>query len=108
LLRSVREQSGLSLFDAASRAGLDIEELADLERGDTEVNLDLPVGTAISWISAVSADGDLALTALRRSLNVARNDNLSLAAGSLDRPKTIDEYVEEVASALDPVERESQ
>ena len=107
LLRSVREQSGLSPSEAATRAGFDIEELVGLESGDTEVNLDLPVGKTVSWIGSVSVDGNLALAALRRSLDVARNDNLSLAAGSLDRPKTIDEYVHEVASELDPVERDS-
>jgi hypothetical protein len=108
LLRSVREQSGLSLVDAATRAGFDSKDLAGLERGDTEVNLDLPVERVLSWIGAVTVDGDLALAALRRSLDVARNDSLSLAAGSPDRPKTIDAYVKEVASGLEAVERDSQ
>jgi DNA-binding XRE family transcriptional regulator len=100
LLRTVREQNGLSTVEVASRAELPEETVRALETGEVAVDLRLPVATVVSWIRSVEADRSSVIAALRRSLRIGWAGDLTLVAGLPDRPESVDDYVNQVIQAL--------
>jgi DNA-binding XRE family transcriptional regulator len=100
LLRNVRERSSMSLADVAAQAELTEEAVQELEAGDTEINLHLPVDTAVAWIRALPVDRSTALASLRRSLQVGWTGELAPAAGASDRPINVDDYLQRVEAKL--------
>jgi DNA-binding XRE family transcriptional regulator len=100
LLRNVRERSSMSLADVAAQAELTEEAVQELEAGDTEINLLLPVDTAVAWIRALPIDRRTALASLRRSLQVGWTGELAPAAGASDRPVNVDDYLKRVEAKL--------
>jgi len=108
LLRSIREEQGLSLPALASQSGIKEQDLRDLERGVKPVNRDhLPPATAANWIRPLHPPRDTVVTALRRSLALAATDLPVLAAGAPDGPVRTDaDYITMVLVALDQPEKE--
>jgi DNA-binding XRE family transcriptional regulator len=100
LLRNVRERSSMSLADVAAQAELTEEAVQELEAGDAEINLLLPVDTAVAWIRALPIDRRTALASLRRSLQVGWTGELAPAAGASDRPVNVDDYLKRVEAKL--------
>ena len=101
LLRTVREQNGLSTVEVASRAELPEETVRALETGEVAVDLRLAVATVVSWIRSVEADRSNVIAALRRSLRIGWAGDVTLVAGPPDRPESVDDYVNQVIQALD-------
>lgn len=101
LLRTVREQTSKSLTDVATEAHLTEKAIQELETGDTQVNLHLPVRTVAAWIRALPVDRGAALRSLRRSLQAGWTDELAPAAGTSDRPTNVDDYIAKVETELD-------
>jgi hypothetical protein len=100
LLHNVREQSSMSLTDVAAQAKLPEKAIQELEAGDREINLHLPVVTTVAWIRSLPVDQTTALASLRRSLQVGWTGELAPAAGASDRPVNVDEYVQQVEMKL--------
>ena len=100
LLRNVRERSSMSLADVAAQAELPDKVVQELEAGDMEINLHLPVDTTVAWIRALPVDRTTALASLRRSLQVGWTGELAPAAGLSDRPVSVDQYLEQVETKL--------
>lgn len=101
LLRTVREQTSKSLADVAAEAHLPEKAIQQLETGDREVNLHLPVSTVAAWIRALPVDRGTALRSLRRSLEAGWTGELAPAAGTSDSPANVDDYIEQVETELD-------
>jgi DNA-binding XRE family transcriptional regulator len=101
LLRNVREHSSMSLADVAAQAELTEKAVQELEAGDTEINLHLPVDTTVAWIRSLPVDRTTALASLRRSLQVGWTGELAPAAGLSDRPVSVDQYLQQVQTKLD-------
>jgi hypothetical protein len=101
LLRTVREQTSKSLAEVATGAHLTEKAIQELETGDTEVNLHLPVRTVAAWIRALPVERGAALRSLRRSLEAGRTGELAPAGGTSDRPTNVDDYIAKVESELD-------
>ena len=101
LLRTVREQTSKSLADVAAEAHLPEKAIQQLETGDREVNLHLPVRTVAAWIRALPVDRGTALRSLRRSLEAGWAGELAPAAGTSDSPANVDDYIEQVETELD-------
>ena len=106
LLRSARENTGLTIADVAERAGLPEEKLRALENGDVSVDRGLAVDTTVAWIRAVPADRSKVLAALRRSLQTGWAGDPALVAGLTDRPVSVDDYLTRVAAELDLKDRD--
>lgn len=101
LLRTVREQNGLSTVEVASRAELPEETIRALETGEVSVDLRLAIRTVVSWIRSVEADRSSVIAALRRSLRIGWAGDITLVAGLPDRPESVEDYVNQVIQALD-------
>ncbi len=101
LLRTVREQTSKSLADVAAEVHLPEKAIQQLETGDREVNLHLPVKTVAAWIRALPVDRGTALHSLRRSLEAGWTGELAPAAGTSDSPANVDDYIEQVKTELD-------
>jgi transcriptional regulator with XRE-family HTH domain len=106
LLRNVRERNVMSWADVAARANLSETEVEELESGDMEINLHLPVDITVAWIRALQVEGPTALAALRRSLEVGWTGELALAAGDAGRPVNIEQYMDEAQTKLASVDEE--
>ena len=100
LLRNVRERTSMSLADVAARVNLSETAVQELESGDTEINLHLPVDVIVAWIRALQVERPAALAALRRSLQVGWTGDLTLAAGGSGRPVSVEQYIDEAEAKL--------
>jgi DNA-binding XRE family transcriptional regulator len=101
LLRTAREQRGMTVADVAGKTQFPEQTIRALEAGDAEVNLHLAVDTTVAWIRSVPVDRTKALDSLRRSLQTGWTGDLTLAAGMSERSASVDEYIERVAARLD-------
>ena len=68
LLRAVYVDNSRSQEEIATAAGLTRQTVQELESGEKEINLNLPVETIVSWVGAVGGEEATVLAALRRSL----------------------------------------
>jgi hypothetical protein len=106
LLRVVRQQRGMSVFNVASVAGLPESIVKELETGERVVDRRLSTITVAHWISAVPVEREPAINALRKSLQATWQEDTVLAAGSSSIPSNVDEYLADVSKELDRIAQE--
>jgi len=104
VLRTARERAGLEHQDVELGEFADRVTSDQLESGDTPVTISTSPELIARWISAVPVNHASALSALRRSLHAAGPGELQLAAGTVDRPASVDEYVDHVRLLLEEVQ----
>lgn len=83
------------------------ERVEDLEAGRCSITRLQPNATA-TWIYATRIDRQVGLAAARRSLEADLGGELRPAAGALGAPGSVDSRIDDIAAALDALERGTQ